>query len=54
MRPRTSAMRSVTSCRAKYTGTASSNTTVTMESPNFEMERTSWAFGTPISAVSIG
>ncbi len=54
MRPRASESRSVTSWRAKYTGTRSSKTTVIIESPNLDSERTSDAPGAPMRAVSIG
>src|SRR6266567_7045049 len=40
--------RSLTICRAKYIDTESSKTTVMIESPSFERERTSCCFGIPI------
>src|SRR5215469_3186439 len=46
--------RSDTSCRAKYIGTDSSKTIVTIDSPGFASERTSSLFGRPSSARSGG
>ena len=46
--------RSLTSWRAKYMGTESSKTTVTMDRPSFDSERTSSLFGNPSMARSMG
>src|SRR5258708_25298928 len=47
-------MRSLTICLARYGGTESSKTTVTMESPILERDRTSSCFGIPMKASSSG
>ena len=51
---RSAAAARLTSWRAKYMATESSNTTVTIESPSFESDRTSSLFGRPSIARSIG
>src|SRR5262249_39587822 len=49
-----SGMRSATSCRARYSGVSSENTTVTSETPYFDSERTCMVRGSPAMARSTG